>query len=655
MKLLLTLVLAGFSLGADILWVERLAFWNRKELDESASRLRQLDTALAELPSASAVRSGNRIGFQTGRDAADADMWLELELPLPATADSVALVPAIVKNASGNLPGYGFPIRFEITSWDSTGRQQLLVDQTKTNFPNPGIYPALFRFAPAEIKRLRLKAVSPWHPEGLSVLALSELFLLSGNRNVALAGSVSAGSSREARPTWSKNNLIDMNTPLGLPLAPSLGSKPAGYQSMPSLDRHTQKSLTVELPEDAVLDELRLVPVRRPEMPAWLAYGFPVTFYIETARKPDFSDATLVFDHRSSNMPSPGQNMVCIPVSKVRARYVRLTVTELWERAGDYVLALAELQAYAEGKNVALGAKVSASDSFTSSAWSPAALTDGVTADGKFLELPDWLEQLQRRQTMEAERKALSARRQEILESSERVLVGGSVSLAGGTVLLAIGAVWRNNRERRREREHMRERLARDLHDELGSNLGSIALISSFAMQADATPESMRADLAEIEQVARESVDSMHELVALMGSGRSGTTKDWQWTLKKMAERLLRGVQLECSISKLPWTPDPETRRNLYLFCKEALHNAARHAHPTKVSLAISATNSGLRIDIEDNGQGFNLEESRDGFGLANLQTRAQAMPGQLELQSAPGKGTRVHLELERTRYWSAG
>lgn len=200
----------------------------------------------------------------------------------------------------------------------------------------------------------------------------------------------------------------------------------------------------------------------------------------------------------------------------------------------------------------------------------------------------------------------------------------------------------------------MRERLARDLHDELGSNLGSIALISSFAAQPDATPESMRADLAEIEQVARESVDSMHDIVALMGSERSGKASNWVSALKKMGERLLRGVQFEFLVSTLAWTPDPETRRNLYLFCKESLHNAARHGSPSRVRLEISSTSRGLEVEIADDGKGFDMQESKDGFGLENLRTRANAMDGDLRIHSAPGEGTRVQLKLNRTSHWSA-
>lgn len=654
MKVLLIPLLVILVFGAGIQWVERLAFWDRNELAQTAKQLQELEAQLAHLPQPSGVRSGNRIGFQTDRDASESELWLELELPTAAPIDSLVLVPAIVKTSSGNMPGYGFPSRFQILGWNAANVEQLLVNQTKADLPNPGLYPLLFKFPTTELKRIRLKVVSPWHPEGPAVLALSELLVFSGNRNLALLGSVTAGSSREARPTWGRQNLMDMNTPLGLPIEPSEQPNLPGYQSMPSLEQHSQKCITVELSQQATLDEIRLVPVRRPEMPSWLAYGFPTGFMVETALKVDFSDAVVVFDHRKTKMPSPGQNMVCLPLLKTEARFVRVTATELWERSGDYVFALAELQAYAKGENVALGGKVTATDSFNSSLWSPAALTDGLTADGKILDLPEWFGLLDLRRKMEAERSELTQHRQELLESAERVLVGGSIGTAVCAVLGASVSVWRVNRNRKQERVLMRERLARDLHDELGSNLGSIALIASFGSQADATTESMRADFTEIEQVARESIDSMHEIITLLESSRSMTPGTWALTLKKMGKRLLRGVEFEYQTCDLAWTPDPETRRNLYLFCKEALHNAARHAQPTKVRLAINSSASGLDLLITDNGKGFDLKEQRDGFGLENLQRRATAMKGTLLMESAPGKGTCLHLQLRQTRRWSS-
>jgi signal transduction histidine kinase len=202
------------------------------------------------------------------------------------------------------------------------------------------------------------------------------------------------------------------------------------------------------------------------------------------------------------------------------------------------------------------------------------------------------------------------------------------------------------------DRERHRERLARDLHDELGSNLGSIALISSFADQEDAAQ--MRLDLAEIEMAARESADSMRDMVSLLGGKRGGPAADWLNVMTGLAERLLRGVELECRLPAAPltWEPNLETRREIYLFCKEVLHNAAKHGHPSHLKFHLSPTSGGLRIEITDDGCGFDPDAVESGHGLGNLRERAAMMKAETRLSSSPGNGTRVVLDVPRGRRW---
>ena len=285
-----------------------------------------------------------------------------------------------------------------------------------------------------------------------------------------------------------------------------------------------------------------------------------------------------------------------------------MTATRLRNRTGDYVFALGELQAYAGDENVAKGAEVTATELPGDPEWRREGLTDGMARGGVLLELPDWIRQLEQRSLLEKRRKILVQRRAEVFTRAEHMLVGASVCGAGGIVLMAGLFSWRGHRERVLDRERHRERLARDLHDELGSNLGSIALISSFAAQEDAAQ--MRLDLAEIERVARESADSMRDMVSLLGGRRGGVAADWLNVMTGLAERLMRGVELECRLptSPLAWDPNLETRRELYLFCKEVLHNSARHGRPAHVEFHLSPTPSGLRIEITDDGCGFDPE-----------------------------------------------
>ncbi|MCU0751087.1 MAG: ATP-binding protein, partial [Akkermansiaceae bacterium] len=209
------------------------------------------------------------------------------------------------------------------------------------------------------------------------------------------------------------------------------------------------------------------------------------------------------------------------------------------------------------------------------------------------------------------------------------------------------------HRRRVLERERFRERLARDLHDELGSNLSTIALVSSLATQGDDVQ--MRTDLAEIELVARESAESMRDMVSLLGNRRGVPGGDWLEVLKALAERLLRGLKSECALPSAPlvWQPNLEIRRELYLFCKEVLYNAVRHGSPSRVRFALHPTQAGgLRVEIEDDGKGFDPSDVPEGHGLANLRERAASMRADMQLDSRPGQGTTITLDIPRGHRW---
>jgi len=634
-------------------WVERLNFWSGAELRALKSEMAVIDQQLEKLPRIAGVNSGNRTGFQSAGKAEGEDMWLEVELAKAIALDRVVLVPMLMsKGASGEVAGFGFPRRFLLEGIDEAGNVVLLMDETAKDFPNPGLYP-VSAWCPAGLilRKVRLTVIKPWVSQGPAVLALSEMMLLQGNRNMTWNVKVNSSSSREIPPTWARSNLVDMMTPLGLPVAPG-GSEIMGWHGPVATSMNQEQAVTIDLGKPVKLDEIRLIPAWRESM-AWdTFYGFPTRFKVETSLEPDFAISEMVFDRTQSSLLSPGQNVNIFPIRQKQARYVRVTAARLRNRTGDYVFALGELQAYSGNVNVALGAPVCAGESLENDEWSKSGLTDGFSKGGVLQELPEWLEKLEERRNLEIRRSAAARRQRQIAVSAEQTLVGASVFGASAIVLLAGVFSWRGHRNRALDRERHRERLARDLHDELGSNLGSIALISSFAKQEDAAQ--MRLDLAEIELVARESADSMRDMVSLLGSRRGGAAADWLHVMGGLAERLMRGVELECRLptAALTWEPNLETRREIYLFCKEVLHNAARHGNPSRLKFHLGPAPDGLRVEIIDDGCGFNPELVQHGHGLGNLRERATMMRASMDYNSAPGEGTRVRLDVPRGRRW---
>jgi signal transduction histidine kinase len=653
--LLLAFVILHSSLVfADSRWVENLAFWSWSDLQSLEAQIRDHEQRLSQLAEPLMINSNIRIGLKTGYTTDEDVRWFELTLKQADIADRIVLVPPLAKAANAVVAGYGFPVRFKLEVFDEQDRPHVVLDQTAADFPNPGCSPVIASFEPQKVKRARFTATEPWSVDGPEILAMAEMLLLHGDHNLALEATVNSSSTRNAPLAWTRSNLIDMITPLGLPVSPQNGT--LGFHSEVSEKADAVKTITLTLPEVTPIDEVRLVPVRRRDVPLWFDYGFPVLYKVEAATQEDFSDAVLLHEVKDKSKPTPGMNLVCIPAHGTPAKYIRLTTKELWYRKSDHVLALAEFQAFSGGQNAAAKGRFTASDELhgdDAGLWSLSALNDGLTEGGKLIPLAEWFTQLNQRSELEKQRGELVTRRAALIERSLRQLVLGSVSGTALITVLSALMLWRQQRQRRRDAQRLNDKLARDLHDEIGSNLGSITLICSIANQPDATLDSLKTDITEIERVAAETADSMRDMVDLISTRRSEAEADWLDVLHRLTERLLRGVTLDCALPAAPLTiePDIETRRELYLFCKEVLHNIAKHAQATQVRFHLTPAASGLRIEIRDNGVGFDLNAPSSGHGLSNLRERAAMMRATLRIESRPG--TTVVLDVPSGARWA--
>ena len=623
-------------------WAEQLAFWSRAELESLRQRLASIEAELRTLPEPSMAHTSSRRGFQSSRVGDGEPLWVELTWPQETLVDAVALIPVPVVRDDGRGTSFGFPLRHRIEVTDATGRTQTACESAD-DLPNPDGYPVLQRFTPVKAVSIRVTATKPWQRNELCVFALSELMVFSGKQNVALQATGSASNSRQQPLAWSVENLTDHITPLGLPVSPGTPAA-AGFHSALASTGTAPKQVTVLLPRIAELDEITLVPMPRREMPSWISYGFPHRFRLEVSAREDFSQPTIIADFQTTSFTTPAKNLASFPLRKQPVRAIRLTTSSLWERSGDFLLALSEIMAFAGGENVALHADVIASDQLDDPAYSPAALTDGSSSEGPLLSLPDWLSQLQQRQSLEREHTDLTAKIAALRARSQDQVVNGGIA-AGG--LLVAGLLWglvHQHRVRRRDAERLRERLARDLHDEIGSNLGSIALISAYASQDDATPESMRADLVELQTIARESADSMRDMVRLISPRGGRESEEWNAVVHGLARRLLRGVAIDLQLDAA--SPSLEIRRELYLFIKEVLHNTSSHARASQVSLHIKRNQGLMTVQISDDGCGFDPQTQSSGHGLSNLRERAATLRGELRIESGPSQGTRITLSL---------
>jgi signal transduction histidine kinase len=197
------------------------------------------------------------------------------------------------------------------------------------------------------------------------------------------------------------------------------------------------------------------------------------------------------------------------------------------------------------------------------------------------------------------------------------------------------------------ERERMR--IARDIHDDLGARLTQMAFLSEMAAGEIGERSKTGERLEKVAQGSREAIRSLEEIVWAVNP-RKDTLSDLVDYLSHYANEFFRPTEIRCR-QDLPLiipekTLSAETRHHLFLACKEALNNIQKHAHASEVWLRLAISNSCLELTIEDNGIGFSTK-LKPGNGLQNIQTRLAAIGGRFQLDSSPGKGTRVIMLFE--------
>jgi signal transduction histidine kinase len=195
-----------------------------------------------------------------------------------------------------------------------------------------------------------------------------------------------------------------------------------------------------------------------------------------------------------------------------------------------------------------------------------------------------------------------------------------------------------------------RARIAKDIHDDLGANLTQIALLSEFARQDRATPERVDVHTGKISTTARQAVKSLDEIVWAVNPHNDTLAELIDYTQQFALDHLqLAGIRCRFDLPEKLRERDvsADVRHNLFLVVKEALNNVVKHSKATEVWLRFLNTDDHLRIVVEDNGHGFEgAVEHRWADGLKNMRQRMQEAGGAFRVESRPGQGTRITLEL---------
>jgi two-component system sensor histidine kinase UhpB len=193
--------------------------------------------------------------------------------------------------------------------------------------------------------------------------------------------------------------------------------------------------------------------------------------------------------------------------------------------------------------------------------------------------------------------------------------------------------------------EEERLRIARGLHDQVGQTLTAVTIQADRAVEIDGpVPKTM---LEQIASAAREGLDDVRRIVRELrpeALDDLGLINALITLCRRVSEQA--GIRIEQHFeSGLPPLA-PEAELVIYRVAQESLTNAIRHAHPSTVQVSLASQPGGVVLTVRDDGRGMPHAPPQDTAGISGMRERAMLIHGRLSIDSQPGQGTEVTLEL---------
>ncbi|GAC1429261.1 MAG: hypothetical protein NVSMB7_05960 [Chitinophagaceae bacterium] len=197
--------------------------------------------------------------------------------------------------------------------------------------------------------------------------------------------------------------------------------------------------------------------------------------------------------------------------------------------------------------------------------------------------------------------------------------------------------------------ERLRSKISTDLHDDIGSTLSSISILSDMALKE----KNNCINAGMMEEIKENAVLLMEKMDDIVWSinPKNDSLENLLLRIRKSATRLFEARNMDYRIEiqdniktiRLPM----DYRQHVYLVMKEASNNLVKYAEATEAIIRVSYRNNILEVTIEDNGKGFNSSLPCTGNGILNMQQRAGLMNAGLLIDSTPGRGTIISLRIK--------
>jgi signal transduction histidine kinase/ligand-binding sensor domain-containing protein len=215
-------------------------------------------------------------------------------------------------------------------------------------------------------------------------------------------------------------------------------------------------------------------------------------------------------------------------------------------------------------------------------------------------------------------------------------------------------AIQRIDIERKLALEAERSRISRDMHDDLGSGLSAIHLMSNYLKENTASkyPE-FSEDIEKIRKSSEDLNQRIREIIWTVNS-KDDTLQSLMSFIQRHAHEMSDNTKVPIHVRMPNILPDislnGSQRKNLFLAVKEAIHNAIKHGHPNSIEVELMPMGAqNICFQVRDDGKGFDMEKMKSesgGNGLRNMNDRMADIGGTVDIQSS-GAGTAVTFKLE--------
>jgi signal transduction histidine kinase len=215
----------------------------------------------------------------------------------------------------------------------------------------------------------------------------------------------------------------------------------------------------------------------------------------------------------------------------------------------------------------------------------------------------------------------------------------------------AVSTLRFQERLRRVALQEDRERIARDLHDSLIQDLFAVGLsLQSSLAQVESDPEAVRDRIDSAVDQLDAAIGSLRRFIFGLRPPR-WARRDLEADIRHLVTDLSRPhqVAVEVEVDSAATAVDAETTGHLVAMVREALSNALRHAHARRITVRLWAESDRIVAVVEDDGEGFDTSVVELGLGLGNIARRAAEAGGRHSVDSSPGSGTTVRVEVPRS------